>query len=190
MGSHRSAAAATPPPPALEWGPSTASSSWREGAITRIHELDALHAWLSTQPVPAAGNGIDAAIRNHLRTAHRAAMEDHHPWRLVSGAIHERINSNCDAAEALLLRIAPADYIVGQIPRLVAHVQRHLVRPTAAASGSSTSPIGWTGSGPPAASAHLWTVPNARSSSRRCERPASRPGASTPRCAAFATFSR
>jgi hypothetical protein len=126
MGSHRSAAAATPPPPALEWGPSTASSSWREGAITRIHELDALHAWLSTQPVPAAGNGIDAAIRNHLRTAHRAAMEDHHPWRLVSGAIHERINSNCDAAEALLLRIAPADYIVGQIPRLVAHVQRHL----------------------------------------------------------------
>lgn len=126
MGRQHSTAAGTPPPPALEWGPSTASSSWREGAITRIHELDSLHEWLTTQPGPRTDHGMDAAIRNHLRTAHRAAMADHHPWRLMSGAIYERINGNCDAAEAQLLRIAPSDFIVGQIPRLVAHARRNL----------------------------------------------------------------
>lgn len=113
-------------PPALDWGPTTASSSWREGAITRIHELDSLHTWLSTQPGHPNRTGIDAAISNHLEAALRAAAEDHQPWRLVSGAIHERVNSNCDAAEVHLLRVAPDDFVIGQMPSLVAHVQRHL----------------------------------------------------------------
>ncbi len=114
-------------PPPLDWGPVTASTSWREGAITRTHELESLHAWLVAQPgSPADGHGIEAAIGNHLRTALRAASEDHHPWRVMSGAVYERINSNCDAAEAHLLRIAPAAYVAGQMPSLLAHVQRHL----------------------------------------------------------------
>jgi hypothetical protein len=116
-----------PPPPPLEWGAGTASSSWREGAITRIHELDSLRNWLKSQaPTSAADDGVNAAISNHLQAALQAACEDHHPWRQVSGAIFERINSNCDAAEADLLRMANDEYILGQFYGLVAHVQRHL----------------------------------------------------------------
>ena len=124
----REIAAATGPyqPPVLAWGPSTASSSWREGAITRIHELDSLHAWLLEQAAPYTANGMDGAIRNHLHMAMEAASKDHNLWRLLSGAIFERVNSNCDAAEANLLRIAPDEYIQGQVPSLLAHTQRHL----------------------------------------------------------------
>jgi hypothetical protein len=39
----------------------------------------------------------------------------------------ERAMSNLDAAEALLLNFAPADYIIGQLPCLLRHVQCHLV---------------------------------------------------------------
>lgn len=113
-------------PPGLEWGPLTASSSWREGAITRVHELDSLHRWLVAQRRPPTENGMDAAIDNHLRTAQQTAIKDHNLWRLANGAIFERINSNCDAAEADLLRISPDEYIHGQLPGLLAHTQRHL----------------------------------------------------------------
>jgi hypothetical protein len=115
-----------PMPPEPQWGPKAASSSWREGALTRIRELDALHGWLQNQHIPPVHSGMDDAICNHLETAQWAAMRNHNPWKLVTGAIYERINSNCDAAEADLLRVAPDEYVVGQIPSLVAHCQRHL----------------------------------------------------------------
>jgi hypothetical protein len=69
---------------------------------------------------------MDAAITKHLQIAQDAALRDHNPWRLLTGAIFERVNSNCDAAEADLLRIAPDEYIEGQLPSLLAHTQRHL----------------------------------------------------------------
>lgn len=113
------------PAPALEWGVK-ASSSWREGAITRVHELDSLHEWLISNRTSRTEGGMDAAIHWHLSSAQRAAVEDHNPWRLATGAIYERINSNCDAAEANLLRITPDEFVVGQVPGLVAHVERNL----------------------------------------------------------------
>ncbi|MDQ1605151.1 MAG: hypothetical protein QOE01_2996 [Actinomycetota bacterium] len=113
--------------PPLAWGPDTASSSWREGALTRIHELDALHRWLMhSGRISERQAAMDEAVHAHLRSAQDAAEADHNWWRLVSGAIYERTNSNCDAAEATMLRLAPNDFLIGQLPSLVAHVQRHL----------------------------------------------------------------
>lgn len=116
-----------PNAPPLEWGPATASSSWREGALTRIHELDSLHRWLQKPSQPSAARAqMDDAVHWHLKMAQEAAADDHNGWRLLTGAIYERTNSNSDAAEATILRLAPDDFIVGQMPSLLAHVQRHL----------------------------------------------------------------
>jgi hypothetical protein len=116
-----------PSAPPLEWGPATASSSWREGALTRIHELDALHRWLHhPKRNDEHTTQMDGAIHWHLKMAQDAAALDHNWWRLLTGAIYERANSNSDAAEATILRMAPDDFILGQMPSLVAHVQRHL----------------------------------------------------------------
>lgn len=108
----------------LEWGPA-ASSSWREGALTRIHELDTLHRWLRPRSGPPA-TWADEAIAGHLDQARQAASSDHNWWRLMTGAVYERTSSNSDAAEAWILSRAPDDFVLGQLPSLVAHVQRHL----------------------------------------------------------------
>src|SRR4029453_5849702 len=46
--------------------------------------------------------------------------------RFPNGPLMERASSNLDAAEAHLLNIAPADYVLGQMPCLLRHVQCHL----------------------------------------------------------------
>jgi hypothetical protein len=43
-----------------------------------------------------------------------------------NGSLIERAISNLDAAEAQLLNFAPADYVLGQVPSLLRHVQSHL----------------------------------------------------------------
>jgi len=75
------------------------------------------------------------AIRRHLKAARQAAraeaLESTSRFVLVrrifrNGPLIERAMSNLDAAEAQLLNLAPAKYILGQMPCLLRHVQCHL----------------------------------------------------------------
>lgn len=110
-------------------GPVTAG--WREGTLTRAKELEALCAWvLAGSPRPDA-DALARAVPVHLEAARQAATGVRpHPrtWlRLLRGPQLERAMSNLDAAEALILNLAPAEYVLGQLPCLLAHVQAHLV---------------------------------------------------------------
>jgi hypothetical protein len=71
------------------------------------------------------------AIKCHLDAARQAAwaqpLEPRKWFRLFrNGSLRERATSNLDAAEALLLNLAPPEYVLGQMPSLLRHVQRHL----------------------------------------------------------------
>jgi len=114
--------------------------AWREGTLTRAEELEALCDW----EMAKAGNGNTAqgtdqilveAIQRHLNAAREAATKEalKPNRRLVlirrifrNGPLIERAQSNLDAAEAQLLNLAPARYILGQMPCLLRHVQCHL----------------------------------------------------------------
>ena len=106
---------------------------WREHALTRAKELEALS--LSMGPSNEQDNGevLKEAIRIHLEAARQAARGDRmnpprrfsHPFHRFASRI-ERARSNLDAAEVHLLTLAPNSYILGQMPSLLNHVQRHL----------------------------------------------------------------
>jgi hypothetical protein len=71
------------------------------------------------------------AIEGHVQAAKEAAVGKKldPPRRLrifLNGPLIERARSNLDAAEAQLLNLAPPDYVLGQMPSLLRHVQRHL----------------------------------------------------------------
>jgi hypothetical protein len=72
------------------------------------------------------------SIARHLEAAKEAAElakaspRDRLP-RFRTGALRERAKSNLDAAEAQLLNFAPPDYLLGQLPGLLTHVQCHLI---------------------------------------------------------------
>jgi hypothetical protein len=118
-------AAAMSPIPALTLGPPP-WTSWREGALTRASELETLHKLLCAADKAAADSPVSASIQKRLKAATEAIKNDNNWRRSFTGATFERINSNCDAIEADLLRIAPDDYLVGQLPSLTRHVKRHL----------------------------------------------------------------
>jgi hypothetical protein len=103
--------------------------AWREGTLTRAKELEALTEWLSTRP--GAHEPVEelvTAISEHLFAARQAARHGKGlRWPPGDGSALERAISNLDAAEADLLHVAPAAYVLGQIPSLLNQVQRHLV---------------------------------------------------------------
>jgi hypothetical protein len=113
--------------------------AWREGTLTRAEELEALCAWV--RPKGEAKNDKDQgknheplveAIQHHLaaaRQAARAEKQGAQKWYRMfrNGPLIERAMSNIDAAEAHLLNLAPDDYILGQMPCLLRHVQCHLL---------------------------------------------------------------
>ena len=102
--------------------------AWREGALTRAEELASLHAWVVSNPESKRSEVLSTAIRLHLDAARDAARYRRPPFRTSpTGALIERAMSNLDAAEATLLNIAPPSYVVGQMPSLLNHVQRHLI---------------------------------------------------------------
>jgi hypothetical protein len=119
-------------------GPST--SAWREEMLTQAQELSGLYSWVAVNIDPKTKAGdLPTAIENELRTARMtAAGEDTHNgdgralrwWTRArsssGGAAFERTRGNLDAAEVNLLRLAPADYVMGQMPNLLAHVNRYL----------------------------------------------------------------
>jgi hypothetical protein len=104
---------------------------WREEALARAAELQALSQWLGKQPHGAADDpgvaadrSLDDAIREHLHEAVKAAGDGRGFSR--NGARHARAASHLDAAEAHLLRRTPLPHLLGQLPSLLAHVRRHL----------------------------------------------------------------
>jgi hypothetical protein len=123
-------------PPFPIGGPCT--TAWREEALTKVQELSGLASWIGANPRKATLTGsIPQTIVSQLETVRRTAAKQDtrngkrvRPWtRLmasVSGAAIERTLGNLDAVEADLLRLAPEDYLRGQLPSLQAHVNRYL----------------------------------------------------------------
>lgn len=106
-------------------------TGWQEGTLTRASELEALTAsvWLECTGLGQnSGNAEDlrAAVARHLKAARDAADHKTSLRRPYKSSLIERASSNLDAAEAHLLHLAPAAYVLGQMPSLVNHVQRHL----------------------------------------------------------------
>jgi hypothetical protein len=104
---------------------------WREGTLTRAKELEALSLWVRSKSRHVDSEVLMEAICLHLAAARQAARGDplnpHKRYRVFRyGPRIERARSNLDAAEAHLLTLAPEDYILGQMPSLLNHVQRHL----------------------------------------------------------------
>lgn len=102
---------------------------WREGALTRAHELEALCDWIWLEHPRKGGETLVVSIKGHLDAAREAAGRVALLKRIhstLSGALIERAKSNLDAAEAQLLNLAPPDYVRGQMPSLLRHVRRHL----------------------------------------------------------------
>ncbi len=102
-----------------------ARSAWREGTLTRAKELETLFAWLFPLG-PEASPQLGRAVEAHLRAAREAARQRGRWAWLRSGPSMERAISNLDAVEAHLLQVAPADYLLGQMPCLQNQVRRHL----------------------------------------------------------------
>ena len=106
--------------------------AWREGTLTRARELEALCDWNSHKYPRESDWALVTAIKCHLDAARQAAraqpLEPRKWFRLFrNGPPIERATSNLDAAEAQLLNLAPPDYVLGQMPSLLRHVQRHLL---------------------------------------------------------------
>jgi hypothetical protein len=105
--------------------------AWREGTLTRAKELEALAAWVGNKHLRDEDTILDDAIHRHLEAARDAAtVQKLNPRRRLrifrNGPLMERAASNLDAAEAHILNIAPASYVLGQLPCLLRHVRCHL----------------------------------------------------------------
>lgn len=108
------------------WKPTGAS--WREDALARIAELESLAILLrrrSTQDARSADDLLTVA-REHLKVARMAAEDRPGALRGSSGANVTRVVSNIHVAETALLRLAPDDYVLGQIPTIHAYVVENL----------------------------------------------------------------
>ncbi|MCA1600462.1 MAG: hypothetical protein LC776_02045 [Acidobacteria bacterium] len=103
-----------------------ASSPWREFALTRAAELEALSNWALRNHRLENAEDLARAIQQHLKAARDAAGSKNRFRAWGRSSLVQRAMGNLDAAEAQLLNLAPATYILGQIPSLSNHVQRHL----------------------------------------------------------------
>jgi hypothetical protein len=117
------------PAPAL-LGP--VSVPWREGTLTRAAELESLCAWVKANDPAGQFDILVDAVAHHLEAARQAAVgQSLNPKKRLKifrdAPLLERAKSNLDAAEAHLLNFAPPEYVLGQMPSLLRHVQGHLV---------------------------------------------------------------
>jgi hypothetical protein len=113
--------------------PGPASRPWREEVLVRVAELRFLLAWFQdpdggrrTIPSDAA-----TAIEAHLQAAEQAALPNggiHNPIRILRRGSTgvARAFGHIDAAEVSMLRLAPATYVIGQLPSLLAQARSHL----------------------------------------------------------------
>jgi hypothetical protein len=118
--------------------------SWCEWTLARAGELEALsnfwvrprgpqNFWVRPRGPQNNDEVLTKAICSHLHAARQAAGGDppdpprRFRFRIVRpGSSIERARVNLDIAEAHLLTLAPNTYILGQMPCLLNHVQRHL----------------------------------------------------------------
>ena len=104
------------------------TSSWREEALGRICELDALiAAWQSGGELPAAQTNLLKRATTELNHAEQTARRRRFRGGALTGAAVQRVHVHLDAAEVLVLRAAPAEYVRGQTAALVSFVRSHLV---------------------------------------------------------------
>jgi hypothetical protein len=108
------------------------AAAWREGTLTRAQELDSLCSWVIANHPKRASASLVHGVRTHIEAARQAAsVAALNPKRYLHlpryGSLRERAMSNLDAAEAHLLNIAPAEYLLGQMPSLLQDARRHLV---------------------------------------------------------------
>jgi hypothetical protein len=109
------------------------SVAWCEGTLTRAKELESLCAWVLVNHPREDHDVLVNAIGRHLEAARQSAeainLEPKKRFRILrnGGPLIERAMSNLDAAEAQLLNFAPSDYVLGQMPSLLRHVQCHLI---------------------------------------------------------------
>jgi hypothetical protein len=133
--------AATPTPTSSQLTiprvPGPTSVAWREQALARATELRGRLGELRGHAELHVDNeDVVAQVERHIAAAEEAASNRREngrrirPWtRIVAswrGAAVERSDSELDAAEATLLRIAPPAYVIGQLPAIVARTRTHL----------------------------------------------------------------
>ncbi len=97
--------------------------AWREGTLTRAKELESLSAWAAQRSPDADSTALVESIGVHLSAAREAALARR---RLGDKAALERAISNLDAAETMLLNVAPAEYLESRLPGVLNDVVRHL----------------------------------------------------------------
>lgn len=102
------------------------SSAWREAALTRAKELESLSNWVHRNHPLENSEDLTNAIQQHLDAVRDAAGQKKRFRLRGNSSLIQRAMGNLDAAEAQLLNLAPAAYILGQMPSLLNHVQRHL----------------------------------------------------------------
>jgi hypothetical protein len=125
---HTSSGLGEPSPELGVRGP--VASAWREGTLTRAQELDSLCSSLIGND-PKVSASLVHGVRVHIEAARQAASvaalnPKRYPHPPRYGSLRERAMSNLDAAEADLLKMAPAEYLLGQMPSLLQNVRRHL----------------------------------------------------------------
>lgn len=114
--------------------PGPTSAAWREQALARAAELRSRLAEIERTTtdhedlILAIGRHLDAAEQAAGRLDAAGARE--HWWvallASMRGASVERADSELDAAEATLLRVAPAAYVIGQLPAILTRARTHL----------------------------------------------------------------
>jgi hypothetical protein len=98
----------------------------------RIAELQATAELLAarTRDRDPASRGALSLIERHLELARRAAEGEPRLMRRIAaylfGSEFARVSTHLDAAEAELLRLAPAEYVRGQVGTVLATVRVHL----------------------------------------------------------------
>lgn len=102
----------------------TLSQSWREQALTRIVELEALTNWIR-KTAGSTAEPFTAAAEHHLEMA-KQAVGRVTPFKAFTGASVQRALGNIGAAEVALLRVAPSTYMLGNLPFMRAYVSEHL----------------------------------------------------------------
>jgi hypothetical protein len=102
---------------------------WGEGTLTRAKEIESLCDWVCDNNPRAGCAALTESIRRHVQAAREAAEAAAlGPRKLFrNGPLLERAISNLDAAEAQILNLAAPDYVLGQMPSLLRHVQCHLI---------------------------------------------------------------
>lgn len=93
---------------------------WREQALVRIGEQRFVLACLSAQIPGGIPDDAGRTIEDHWEAASTAAKSH---WR--RGAV-ARVTGHLDAVDTSLLRIAPDSYLRGQLPGILARVDRFL----------------------------------------------------------------